>query len=311
MNIRMQSIRTAALALVLAAGTAAQAQLFRSYLSPTGADSNPCTLQAPCRLLPAALNAVADGGEVWILASANYNVATVNVAKSVTILAIPGAVGSVVATGGTGAIAIATPGVRVALRNLVIMPLATSPGPDGIVMSAGDKLTLENCVVSRLSNRALYVGTGATVRVIDSFFRDNLHGMYFEGGANVEVARTTIVGSTNGISLFGDVATTTTSAAVSDTVIAGGGTAVASISHVASSQVHASVARTTVTGNTLGFSVQSTAAGSATATLSRSFVGGNATFFQQSGTGALMRSLGDNHVDGINSTGTLTSVPRT
>ena len=35
--------------------TTAQAQLFRSYLSSTGNDANPCTVQAPCRLLPAAL----------------------------------------------------------------------------------------------------------------------------------------------------------------------------------------------------------------------------------------------------------------
>jgi len=49
----------------------AHAQLFRAYLAIGGSDSNPGTLPAPCRLLPAALNAVADGGEVWMLDSAN------------------------------------------------------------------------------------------------------------------------------------------------------------------------------------------------------------------------------------------------
>jgi hypothetical protein len=71
--------------------------------------------------LPAALAAVADGGEVWMLDSANYNVAPVNISKSVTILAVPGAVGSVVATAGH-AININTVGVKVVLRNLTIVP---------------------------------------------------------------------------------------------------------------------------------------------------------------------------------------------
>jgi hypothetical protein len=78
--------------------------LFRAYLASDGSDASPCTLGAPCRLLPAALAAVADGGEIWMLDSANYNAGQVDVTKSVAILAIPGALGSVVATGGANAI---------------------------------------------------------------------------------------------------------------------------------------------------------------------------------------------------------------
>jgi hypothetical protein len=114
-----------AVAAALLLPAAAHAQLFRSYLARGGNDANPCTLPDPCRLLPAALAAVADGGEVWMLDSANYNATTVNVAKSVTILAVPGALGSVVAASGP-AISIATAGVKVALRNLVIVPLPGS-----------------------------------------------------------------------------------------------------------------------------------------------------------------------------------------
>ncbi len=53
---------------------------------------------AACRLLPAALNAIVDGGEVWILDSANYNTGPVTVGKSASILAIPGAVARVFVT---------------------------------------------------------------------------------------------------------------------------------------------------------------------------------------------------------------------
>src|SRR6478672_13256897 len=96
---RAAAVSCAALFIFLVSGIAS-AGLFRAYLSINGNDANPCTVQQPCRLLPAALAAVNDGGEVWILDSANYNTSTVNIIKSVTIVATPGAVGSVVATGG-------------------------------------------------------------------------------------------------------------------------------------------------------------------------------------------------------------------
>jgi hypothetical protein len=91
--------RIALAGLLLAAGTS-HAQLFRAYLASDGNDANPCTLPQPCRLLPAALTAVASGGEIWMLDSANYNSAMVNIGKSVSILAVPGAVGSLVALSG-------------------------------------------------------------------------------------------------------------------------------------------------------------------------------------------------------------------
>ncbi len=307
MNLRKLLLTLTVVAAAL--GTAsANAQLFRAYLALEGLDTNPCTLQAPCRLLPAALVAVANGGEIWMLNSANYNNATVNVTKSVTILAVPGAVGSVVATGGTSAMNIATPGVSVALRNLMVAPLATSPGPNGVVLTAGSKLTLENCVLARFSNRALHVNSTAAVRVADSTFRDNSFGMYFEGGATVEVARATLVGGSNGIALYGDVAATTTTAAVSESVISGAGTAVVAFSRNSTSQVHVSVSRSTLTGNNLAALSQSSAGGAASVTVSRNFVGGNGEVFQQVGAGSQLRSLGDNHVDDINSTGTYTPV---
>jgi hypothetical protein len=133
------------IAMLLLSATA-DAQLFRSYLSVAGNDANPCTLPAPCRLLPAALAAVADGGEIWMLDSANYNTGPVAIIKSVSILAAPGVVGSVLANGGD-AIDIATAGVNVALRNLVIVPFPGGGGTSGIVMTNGATLTVDNCLI--------------------------------------------------------------------------------------------------------------------------------------------------------------------
>ena len=79
MNHRIVLRGIFALGLSLLLSAAAQAQAFRTYLSGSGNDANPCSLVAPCRLLPAAMAAVIDGGEIWMLDSANYNSGPVNV----------------------------------------------------------------------------------------------------------------------------------------------------------------------------------------------------------------------------------------
>src|SRR3954466_3122286 len=133
---RLPHIASVLVAALLMSG-AAHAQLFRAYLASYGNDANPCTVGSPCRLIPAALAAVASGGEIWMLDSANYNSATVDINKSVSILAIPGEAGSIVALGGASAMSMATAGSKVALRNVVITNNAVSPGSHGITITNG------------------------------------------------------------------------------------------------------------------------------------------------------------------------------
>ncbi len=183
------ALRSAFVFATLLLSATAQAQLFRAYLAPSGDDMNACTLPAPCRLLPAALAAVADGGEIWMLDSANYNTGPVNITKSVTILAVPGALGSVLATGGN-AINIATAGVKVALRNLVIVPQPGMGGTGGINMIAGASLTVENCLIANLPGTGISVTTAASVRVTDTTIRGNgIYGLLIQDGARLRHAR--------------------------------------------------------------------------------------------------------------------------
>ena len=142
----------------------AQAQLFRAYVSSTGLDTNPCSLQQPCRLLPAALTAVADGGEIWMLDSANYNASQVNVTKSVTILALPGAMGSLVATSGGSAILINTAGVKVNLRNLVIVHLTSSA--QGISFGSGSQLAVSDCEITNVQGSGIFANAAGGVVVV-------------------------------------------------------------------------------------------------------------------------------------------------
>lgn len=259
------SFRTATSASLFVVATlapAAHAQLFRAYLAPYGNDANNCQLATPCRLLPAALNAVQDGGEIWMLDSANYNTAPVNVAKSVKILAVPGAVGSVVATGGN-AINIATAGVKVALRNLVIVPLPGAGGFNGISMGAGSGLTLEQCLVAGLPGSGLVVQAEASVRVVDSTFRDNAgHGLYVTGGAGLTVTRAVVSG--NGIFGIGVNATagTTTVADIGDSTIDGNSQGIVAGTGDASATVKVSVKNSHVVRNQAnGITAQSIAGG--------------------------------------------------
>jgi hypothetical protein len=191
---RLVSFLLAALALIASPSFAAG--LFRAYVSSTGNDANDCTLPHPCRLLPKAITAVASGGEIWMLDSANYNTAQVDIDRSVTILAIPGALGSVVATGGGDAIFIGTAGIKVTLRNLVIVRLGS--GNDGIGINQASELDVEDCEISNMGASGIAAfDAAAKVRVASTRLRGNNNGVYARGPVVVSLDRVTSVGNAN------------------------------------------------------------------------------------------------------------------
>ena len=251
-----------ALFAMLVSGASAAA-LFRSYLSSTGNDANDCTLPHPCRLLPAALAAVEDGGEIWMLDSANYNTEPVNVTKSVTVLAMPGVQGSVVALGGD-AIDIATAGIRVTLRNLVVVPVPGDGGLDGIHMTAGAVLTIENCEFANLPQSAIFVSGATIVRVSDTIARDSGDtGLLLVDGPRAVVTRGIFSGNAgSGVVVRGNTAGTTTSADIGDSTIDNDGSGIFALSTNAGAIVKASVRDSRVFRNTdFGVAGQSTAGG--------------------------------------------------
>lgn len=182
--------RTACAAAVIALGGAsvAHAGLFRAYLSLNGNDANPCTVQLPCRLLPAALAATNDGGEIWMLDSANFNTAPVSITKSVKIFAIPGALGSVVGNGGD-AIDINTAG-DVTLRNLQILNF--SGGVNGISIANAGAVHVEKTSIDGFNTDAgscIRLDSTNTVRlyVDDSFLRQCRNGIFAHGTQTTNV----------------------------------------------------------------------------------------------------------------------------
>jgi hypothetical protein len=300
MNHRIVVRGIFALAVSLLLSAAAQAQAFRTYLSVGGNDANPCTLAAPCRLLPAAIAAVVDGGEVWMIDSANYNIAPVNVNKSVTILAVPGALGSVVALGGN-AINIATAGVKVALRNLVIVPYVGG-GADGINMTVGAALTVEKCLIASLPGNGIYVSANAaSVLVMDTAIRSNGgSGLVVANGARATVTRATISGNVVvGVLAQGNLGGTTT-ADITDSTMDANGNGVVANSTNASALVRVSVRNSQVVRNSSsGLVAQSDAGASTTLSASNDVISNNGTGLQAWKSGAKVWASGNTVSDNV------------
>jgi hypothetical protein len=299
-----------ALLATLFLATGARAELFRAYLDSSGSDANGCTLQAPCRLLPAALAAVANGGEIWLLDSANFNVATVNITKSVTILAIPGAVGSVVALGGP-AINVSTPGLNVALRNLVIVPFPASGATYGVDLNAASTLTIEGSLIANIPNNAVHVGGAGKLEITNSIIRNNFgFGVYLQNGASANIASTKLLNNTSG-GIFAEAASASTViATVSDSIISGGHAGVYSWGNVTGSDSRIFLTRTTIQNTDYGLNSETSGAGSSLITVSSSMITNNGYGWFKSGVGANIRTLGNNHIaDNGNNAGALTNAP--
>jgi hypothetical protein len=312
--VRRTVLRSAfAFAAALLLSAAAQAQLFRAYLASDGSDANACILSAPCRLLPAALNAVADGGEIWMLDSANYNSATVTVGKSVSILAVPGAVGSVVAIGGP-AISITASSLKVALRNLVIAPFPGGGGTNGVDMTGSSTLTIEHSLIANLPGSAVSVVGAGKLKIANTIIRNNaLLAVRLENGVAAEISGTQMLANgSGGLWAIGSAATlTATTASVSDSVISGGNVAVYAFTSIAGADARITVTRTTIDGASYALTSETNGSGTAVVAVSNSMITNNLRAWSQTGAGSTIRTLLNNHItDNVNpSVGSLTATP--
>ncbi|BBJ22521.1 fibronectin type III domain-containing protein [Candidatus Nitrotoga sp. AM1P] len=279
----------------------------RAFVASYGLDSNitfNCDTAHPCRTFYTAIAVVNADGEVVAVDSAAYGVVTPT--RSVSLTAAPGVyAGMSVFPGATG-VTIATPGVNVVLRGLTINGQG---GDSGILMSAGAKLSIENCVISNfngVNQHGVFVNTAATVRMVDTIVRDNSVGIGVQGGATAAISKSKFLGNDSGI-LVQSAAGTTTTVAVSNTVVTGGGTGIEAFSGT-SGNARINIVRSTVTNNTVEGIVASATAGTASVTLNKSMVSGNAIGFYK-GTGGTLSSLGNNTItDNGSNTGALTLI---
>jgi hypothetical protein len=300
-----------ALVSLLLGSPLAHAQAFRAYVASYGSDANPCTIGAPCRLLPAAINAVVSDGEVWMLDSANFNAGTVSVTKSVSIMAVPGEVGSIVAFNGGAAIVMSTPGITVNLRNVVITNNAANPGTDGIVIAAGT-LNVEDSLISNLQGAGIKAsGTSTFVNITGTVLRNILtfgYAILATSGPTVNVSKSQLL-NTAGIRAQGDVASTTTSIVFADSEISGGqleglyatATAAGAIAKVLCE-------RSSIQGAYWALDSETNGLGSAVVAAAYCTVSNNHYGIYQSGVGSVVKSYGNNHIgDNVTESGALTT----
>jgi hypothetical protein len=224
------------------ASTGANAAIFRAYLSVDGNDANPCTLAQPCRLLPAAIAAANDGGEVWMLDSANFNTATVTINKSLTIVAIPGALGSIVANG-ADALTINAAGAKVALRNVAILNL-TGTANTGVTFVQGARLTIEGCELYGMNTGVNATAAGSVLTIRDTVIRDNETGVTVTGALKAQLMNTTLLNNLT----YGMSAANGAGVAISASAINGGGVGVRAAA-AASTTTQVAVSSSALAGN--------------------------------------------------------------
>ena len=306
MHARLTALSALALVATITALPAQAVQ--RTFVASFGNDANTatnCGFANPCRGFTAAQTVTDPNGEIVALDAAGYGAVTIT--KSITITANPGFYAGISASTGA-AVTIATASVNVILRGLNINGIGAA---NGILMTNGSSLSVENCVVSNFSNNGIWVRNAARVRVSDSLVRGNtLDGIAIEGGGTGSVVGTKAnANGRSGVIAEGNLPGLTSTVSVSDSDTSANSYGVVAYSSNATGGARVSVMRVSATNNSAdGVSTQG-GPGPTTVSIGTSQVTGNAIGLDNAAAGAF-ESLGNNLVrqNGSNTAGTITTV---
>jgi hypothetical protein len=167
MTRRRDWIAGITLAAGLAMPPAAQGAAQRTFVASTGADTNPCSIAAPCRSFGQAASQTTANGEIVVLDSAGYGPVTIT--QSLSIVAPPGVYAGVSVFAGNG-IVINGASIRVVLRGLTVNGQG---GSYGIVVNDSLSVHIENVVVSGMANSGILVNGGSGLFIKDTQLRNN------------------------------------------------------------------------------------------------------------------------------------------
>jgi len=278
----------------------AQAGVQRAFVASYGLNSNTsfnCDIAHPCRQFLAAVTVVNPDGEVVALDTAAYGAVTLT--QSISLTAAPGAYAGITAFTGANGVTIATPGVNVVLRGLTI----NSQGGDaGILMTAGAKLSIENCVISNFSisgsqfnQKGVLVQTAATVRMVNTLVRDSDIGIQLEAGASANISGSKFIGNTYGIFAFNSLNGTVTTAAIYDTMVAQGVIGIYAFAFASTATARIEIVRSIISNYNEGVRVESQDGNLASASIRKSMVTESGLYgLSQSGNSSTMTSYGSN-----------------
>jgi len=151
-------------------GTPAGSGNNRSFVSPTGSDSNTCSATAWCQSLNRALAMTASGGEIVVIASGSY--APVVIQQPVTITAT-GITASITAATGN-AITINTTG-NVTITGLRLFGMGT--GYDGVQVLQAGIVRLCNVSVQSFTGYGIEFDAAGSLSLYNSRLTDNQYGL--------------------------------------------------------------------------------------------------------------------------------------
>ena len=249
----------------------------RTHVSAAfGSDANTatnCAAAAPCRFFTAAMSVTNPNGEVIVLDSGGYGAVTIT--QSVALIAPTGVYAGISVFPGADGVTIATAGVNVVLRGLSINGQG---GNSGIYMTAGNRLTVENCVISNLGQYGISVNTAATVRVTDSIVRDNgASGITLQNGVKATITRAVVSGNVGNVGIFlvGNTPSTST-VDIADSTVDGNFYGIYARSTVSTAILKLSVRDSRILRNlSVGLGVESNAGAAASLYASNNMVSNN------------------------------------
>jgi hypothetical protein len=271
----------------------AQAVLQRVYVSAiSGNDANTatgCPASAPCRWFSTAVSAVDSGGEVVVLDSGAYGAVTIT--KSVSLIAPEGVYGGITVFSGAG-VTVATAGVNVILRGLTINGMG---GNNGVAMTDGASLSLENCTVKNFApGAAVYVNAAAKLRILDSVLRSSYNGAYIAGGARAVISGTRILDNSHeGLYVYASGSGLITSAYVHRSEASGNGASGFYSKGESSGMANLHIKDSAAAGNGGSGALADANGGSVTANVSSSLMSGNNCGIGAQGSGAYLSAFGN------------------
>jgi parallel beta-helix repeat protein len=294
----------------LACNSAVAAQ--RTFVASYGNDANigtNCGFLNPCRSFTAAQSVTDAGGEIVAIDAAGYG--PIAITKSITVTANPGFYAGISASSGD-AVSISQAGANVILRGLNINGIGAV---NGVHMTLGSSLSIENCVISNFANNGIWVQSTSRVRISDSVIRGNGNdGIALEAGATGSVVRTKAnANGRAGILVQGTVAATTATLSVTESDVASNQYGLIAWATNAAATGRLTVSRTSSTNNqTDGVAIPATSVGTAIISIGDSQVTGNTTTGMNNAGGgtSTFESLGNNLVrqNGANTAGTITPI---
>ena len=308
-KLELLMLRTPVIICLFAAATVSTSvhAVQRTHVSATiGADTNTatgCTAAAPCRNFQAAMKVTDPNGEVVVLDSGSYGGA--NITQSVSLIAPSGVFAGISVPANSTGVLIHQAGINVVLRGITIKGQANSER--GILMTAGSKLTVENCEISNLFSGISVVGP-VTVRITDTIVRGNvIAGIQLNDGTRSTVTRTTVAdnGSFGIATELGSFQNAITTTDIADSTITKNGvagvTAISRSVNVAASAVKVTVRNSSVAGNETGLLANANTAAAVSLSASNNIISSNT--FGISAVGANANVLASDNLINDNGTG--------